>query len=134
MDREAIIEQLRAIFAGTGDRIAAAYLFGSVARDEAGPESDVDVGVLLRGGVPRTLADYPFQLEDEFARRNLPPVDVVVMNGAAPDLLHRILRDGILVAEHDRGQRIEFEIKARNDYWDVLPYIEHYRRSAIDSA
>jgi len=32
------------------------------------------------------------------------------------DLIHRVLRDGILVYEQDRSRRIRFEVQARNAY------------------
>lgn len=55
--------------------------------------------------------------------------DVVVLNRASPDLIHRVLRDGILVLETDRSARVRFEVKARADYFDVLPYLQEHRRT-----
>ena len=48
-------------------------------------------------------------------------VDVVVLNSAPSDLVHRVLRDGILVLERDRAARVRFEVRSRNDYFDMLP-------------
>ena len=50
------------------------------------------------------------------------------MNKAPVDLVHRILRDGRLVFEGDHGARVAFEVKARNEYFDLLPYLREYRR------
>ena len=47
MDRSRVIDQLSAFFARTHDGVAAAWLFGSVARDQASAASDVDVAILL---------------------------------------------------------------------------------------
>jgi len=44
-----------------------------------------------------------------------------------PDLVHRILRDGILCLDRDRSARIRFEVKARGEYFDLLPYLQRYR-------
>lgn len=55
-------------------------------------------------------------------------------NGAAPDLLHRVLRDGVLVHENDHAQRIQFEVRARNEYWDLLPILELYRKTVLKGA
>jgi hypothetical protein len=54
----------------------------------------------------------------------------VILNRAPPDLTHRILRDKIIVYEGDRSARISFEVKARNEYFDILPYLREYRRRA----
>ena len=57
MDFEAIEARLREFFAANAERegIAAAYLFGSVARGTAGPGSDVDIGILYLEDPPLTL-------------------------------------------------------------------------------
>jgi hypothetical protein len=46
------------------------------------------------------------------------------------DLVHRILVEGILVHERDRSRRIAFEVRARNEYFDMLPILERYRKRA----
>lgn len=57
-------------------------------------------------------------------------VDLVVMNGAPSDLIHRILRDGILLCEPDRSARIAFEVRSRNDYFDLQPARARYRQGS----
>ena len=49
--------------------------------------------------------------------------------GKPVDLVHRILRDGILLYEGDPSARIRFEVRARGEYFDLLPYLRQYRRS-----
>ena len=65
MDAVAIERQLRELFKARAEAegIAAAWLFGSVARGTASPDSDVDVGVLFREDPPAALAGYRFDLE-----------------------------------------------------------------------
>jgi hypothetical protein len=55
-------------------------------------------------------------------------VQVVVLNNAPPDLIHRVLRDGRLLLDRDRAARIRFEVRARNEYFDLLPTLNRYRR------
>jgi hypothetical protein len=38
------------------------------------------------------------------------PVQVVVLHAAPTDLVHRVLRDGILVLENDASRRVRFEV------------------------
>jgi predicted nucleotidyltransferase len=108
--------------------VAAVYLFGSVATGRWRPGSDVDVGVLYRSAPPATLLGQPFSDEAELAERLGCPVQLVVMNSAPVDLVHRVLRDGVLVVEHDKSARISFEVRARNIYFDLLPVLRQYRK------
>jgi len=52
----------------------------------------------------------------------------VVLNRAPVDLVHRVLRDGILLLDRDPSGRIRFEVRARNEYFDLLPHLRRYRR------
>ncbi|MGE0082333.1 MAG: nucleotidyltransferase domain-containing protein [Thiohalomonadaceae bacterium] len=108
--------------------LVCAYLFGSQARQEAGAHSDVDLAVLYREEPPLGLDGLGLDLAAALERAVGRPVDLVVLNRASPDLIHRVLRDGILVLENDASARIRFEMKARAEYFDVLPYLREYRR------
>jgi predicted nucleotidyltransferase len=107
--------------------VVAVYLFGSVAKGTARASSDIDVGALYRAEPPRTLEGEPYadeaELSGEFGRR----VQIIVMNRAPADLVHRILRDGVLVLERDKSLRIAFEVRSRNEYFDLLPVLRRYR-------
>jgi predicted nucleotidyltransferase len=108
--------------------VVCAYVYGSWARGEAAPDSDVDVGVVLKNAPPSRLLGPDASLrgdpEDALGR----PLDLVVLNRAPVDLIHRVLRDGVLLADHDPTARIHFEVRARNEYFDLLPYLQEYRR------
>ena len=123
-----IMERLARVLSVQGDAVAAAYLFGSVARGTATATSDVDVGVLFRDDPPATLAGLHLDLEAELERAVGAPVQLVVLNRAPCDLVHRVLRDGILVLDRDPSRRIRFEVRARNEYFDLKPYLDRYRR------
>ena len=110
--------------------VAAVYLFGSVARGEARADSDLDVAVLLepapeRGTYESLRLDLRAELESELGQE----IDFVVLNHAPPDLSHRVLGDAVLVIEPDPSARIRFEVRARNEYWDLKPYLDEYRRT-----
>jgi hypothetical protein len=57
-----------------------------------------------------------------------------VLNTAPPDLVHRVLRDGVLVLERDASARIRFEVRARNEYFDLRPRLDEYRRISQGTA
>jgi predicted nucleotidyltransferase len=130
MDGATIEAKLREILTAraAADGIAAAYLFGSVARGTARPDSDVDVGVLYSADPPRTLAGLAFGLEGDLESALGLPVQLVVLNHAPVDLIVRVLRDGKLLVDRDRSRRIEFEVHSRNEFWDLEPYLRLYRR------
>lgn len=132
MHSAAVLEHLQAFFPARKD-VVAAYLFGSVARGTAGPRSDVDIGILLASGQPQELGAIGAvtSMHDELEGVLRREVDLVVLNGAAPDLVHRVLRDGLLLYERDHDRRIEFEVQARNHYFDMLPTIDLYRRTVL---
>jgi predicted nucleotidyltransferase len=128
VDPATIEARLRSFFEADARGAIAAYLFGSVARGEAGPSSDVDLGVLFATDPPATLEAPQFTLEAELERVLHAPVQVVALNRAAADLVHRVLRDGRLVLDRDRAARIRFEVKSRNEYFDMAPIRALYRR------
>lgn len=122
------LEALLSAKLGADVDIVAVYLFGSRARETHSAGSDVDLGVLYRSAPPARLLGQPFELQAELSSELGKPVDLVVMNTAPVDLVHRILRDGRILLERDRSRRIAFEVKARNEYFDLLPVLRRYRR------
>jgi hypothetical protein len=43
--------------------------------------------------------------------------------------VHRGLRDGCLQLERDASARVRFEVRVRNEYFDLKPYLDEYRRA-----
>jgi predicted nucleotidyltransferase len=130
MDRAAIISTVKQYFAQRSQNVVAAYVFGSVGRGSSRPRSDVDIAVLYAtppmSAVSGPASDMQAELEALLRR----PVDLIVLNDAPVDLVHRVLRDGEIVCETDRGARIDFEVDARRRYLDLLPVLRRYRASA----
>ena len=127
MDQDALIDRLRTALVAQGTDISAAYLFGSWARGSQRDDSDVDVAVLFESSRPRTLLGLPTELEATLGRACGREVQVVDLERAPVDLVHRVLRDGVLLVERDRSARIRFEVHRRNQYFDLLPHLERYR-------
>lgn len=132
MPADEVEAALHRFFSSTREaRVVAAYLFGSIARGTGHSQSDVDVAVLYPADPPRTLAALPLDVQAGLERVLGAPVDVIVLNRAPVDLVHRVLRDGRLVFEGDRSARIRFEVRARNEFFDLLPILERYRRPRL---
>lgn len=133
MDRATVIATLRELFEPGPEDVVAVYLFGSVARGTAGASSDVDVGIVYEKQPQARLEAQPYGMEAELSKRMGRPVQVVALNGASPDLIHRVLRDGVLVHERDLSARVRFETRARAAYFDMLPIWREYRRGRAAS-
>jgi predicted nucleotidyltransferase len=118
---------LRACLQDAPSEVVCAWLFGSEARGEAGARSDVDVAVLYVAPPASRLDAGPLDLEGRLEHALGRPVQVVVLNRAPADLVHRVLRDGRLLLERDRAARIRFEVERRNEYFDLAPLRARYR-------
>lgn len=122
---------LREFFAAQPVEIIAAYLFGSVARGTAGARSDVDAAILYAAPPPATLEGLPLDLEGRIEQLVNRPAQVIVLNTAPVGLVHRVLRDGVLVLDRDPSARIRFEVRARNEFFDLQPILARYRRRPV---
>jgi predicted nucleotidyltransferase len=68
--RDALLESIRQVLARHGEAVSAAWLYGSVARGEDSPGSDLDIAVLVRSqAVADRLREDLMPLEDEQALR-----------------------------------------------------------------
>lgn len=123
MDRGSIESKLRARLEAD-PRILCAWLFGSVARATHNADSDIDLAVLTTAG---GVVD-PLLLEADLTQLLARRVQLVDVRTAPVDLVHRVLRDGILLLERDRSARVAFEVDARNRYFDMRPVLLEYRR------
>jgi uncharacterized protein len=114
-----LIERLRSRLDREPDLLVA-YLFGSRARGSAGPRSDVDVAVLLRGN-------------GDFFQRRLDLIgavsevvgsdraDVITLNDAPVSLAYRVVRDGQVILSRDERSRIEHKVRTIDRYLDMEP-------------
>jgi uncharacterized protein YutE (UPF0331/DUF86 family)/predicted nucleotidyltransferase len=123
----AIGERVRTVFDNV-PAVVAVYVFGSVARGSDGPASDIDVAVLMDETPPSTLMGPRLTLEGRLEQALERPLDLVILNTASADLVHRVIRDGDLLIDRDRVRRIRFEVANRNEYFDLQPVRDAYRR------
>ncbi|MDO3376772.1 type VII toxin-antitoxin system MntA family adenylyltransferase antitoxin [Geoalkalibacter halelectricus] len=116
------IDQLKVVLAEI-PQVKFAYLFGSHARGDAGPLSDIDVAVYL----DRRLDPFRFRLsllESLAHRLGTERFDLVTLNDASPLLRYEVVRQGVVIKEN-RQRRIPFEVRALSEYFDT----EHLRKT-----
>jgi predicted nucleotidyltransferase len=108
------------------DGVVAAYVFGSQARGNPGPLSDIDVAV---------WASPDFDARERFALRleladaaeaalGGDAIDLVVLDDASPLLRQRAWRDGELIIDRDPRTRVRDEARALVEYLDTKPLRE----------
>jgi uncharacterized protein len=122
-----VAEQLDTLLGLDAGGVTTAYLFGSAARDELRVDSDIDVGVLPSEGVTGT--DACLAIEERIERALGRRAQVVDLSRAPADLVQRVLRDGILLLDRDPAIRVRFEIRRRNEWFDLQPLLREYRRA-----
>jgi uncharacterized protein len=96
-----------------------AYLFGSHARGNTGPVSDIDLAVYL----DNRFDFFSFRLHflEELSRQlKGQSCDLVVLNSTSLVLQYEVLRDGKVLKE-DKLKRVQFETRVLRDYLDTEP-------------
>ena len=101
------------LFERYGERIKFAYLFGSAAREDAAPLSDIDIAVFLPRGTRKFYSETRLSIHADLCRmlkRN--DIDLLILNTASNIiLLDEIIRQGVVIYERDSNLREEFELK-----------------------
>lgn len=105
------------------NNVVLAYLYGSQARDESGPLSDVDIAVLFAPNLSkkarfRHVLTLGYELGVIIQRDD---VQIVDLQEAPPLLRHRVYYDGRLLYCPDDAIRVKFETTALRDYVDTAP-------------
>lgn len=126
---ESVLDTLRELL-DRRPEILEAYLFGSQARGEAMPHSDIDVAVYVdRDRLPPSPWGYAAELTtDLMAGLGRNEIDVVILNDAPPLLYHRVLRDGERLLSRDLAATTTREAYAISRYCDYLPQLRKIDR------
>jgi len=109
------------------------YLYGSYARGDVHPFSDVDVGIYLEKMTPGEALNNELSLALEFdeilgSKTN---VDVRSINTMPLMIKGNIVTEGILMYSRDDGVRVEFETNVRKIYFDFRRFINRYQKEYL---
>jgi hypothetical protein len=117
VDRDELAQRLRAAGA------TFALVFGSRARGDARPDSDLDVAGWWPTDPPHAWdVDVP------------DGVDLVVLNGAPLELAGRIALEGELLLDDDPPARVEWVATTRKIWLDERPRFERAHREFLEAA
>ncbi len=106
-----IREKIAAAAEHYGKRLAAVYLFGSRALNQASPLSDIDLAVLIDPREAAHFLELRFALYADFSRAlGNDRIDLTVLNTLDNlFILDEVIRRGILVYDRQPGYRLDFE-------------------------
>lgn len=110
--------------------IKAAWLFGSMARGTAGPESDLDVAVL---GERALTADEKMHMIELLAQRCLRPVDLIDLQATQTLVVGQVIRYGKRLFCDDTTLCAEFMKRWVFDQADWMPYRKRALKTRRDA-
>lgn len=97
-----------------------AYVFGSIARGEEQPQSDIDIAVLASKSLS---ADTFLTLHRAIADATGRSVDVVDLRRAGHPVLGEVLREGIRIVG-SADAHADLATRAALDFDDFFPYVQ----------
>jgi uncharacterized protein len=131
--RAELIQRLTSLVQAAPAEVVAVYLYGSWAREEQRAGSDIDLALWRTEPSAARLEAQPFEFAAQLEAALCMEVDLVELDHGPPDLVHEVLRDGIVILDRDPSLRVRRELRARAEYLDMLPVLHRYRRSKAAS-
>lgn len=102
--------------------VAAAWVFGSVARGRATSESDLDVGLVYRARRSDAHDRIATSIAIELSRvTGFATIDVIDLEAQGPIFAHHVLCEGLRAYEADRARRVDFESETIVRALDFMP-------------
>ncbi len=113
-----------------------AYVYGSVAKDEIHPFSDLDVAVFAEGLNRKMSFDLEMSLSlalDALLDHAIAS-EIRIINHLPLTIQGEIITTGILIYCRNDAKRVDFETNLRMVYFDFLPTIRKYYRTYLDNS
>lgn len=131
-EREALFDAARDAVLAAIPEVWAIYVYGSFARGEDWPDSDLDIAVLLP---PEQRIPDVLELIGEISKRAHRDVDLVDLRHAGDVLRHEVLESGRTLFESDSDKVLAWEASAMTRYVhyreEVREILEDFRRTGI---
>ena len=120
MSIENIKQLLLPVFERYRANVVFAYLFGSGARGEVSPLSDIDIAIYLAEENRSSFFDIKLSLHADVSRalkRN--DVDLVVLNTIRNEMFTAdVIRNGVVIFDRDTAVREDYEVKRLHESID----------------
>ena len=112
--------------------IVFSYIFGSVAQGTSNLESDVDLAVYLDEKKAGDIFKKRLFLIEKIQSILKKSTEVVVLNEIKSTFFKFvIIKEGKMIFERDPGQRVDFELRAMQEYYDFRPFLEKYNEAYL---
>lgn len=132
MDSNAIQATLHPYLAQQPNLVLA-YLFGSVARGQATPLSDIDIAILLDASLnEEQRLNAHLDVAVAVAARLGEKAQVTLLNNASLLLAYNVMRDGILLYKRTEAERVAFVVRAMKLYFDFKPALEFQQQKLLE--
>ena len=127
MEMEQLKNELAHIFAEYQGEIIAAYLFGSMAKGEPSPSSDIDIAILMRNAERSNGVSLKFRLYPDLCRKlKRNDIDLVLLNLSGNLMLNdEIVRNGKVIFSTDDDAREIYEVSVLHRATD-FKFQRHY--------
>ena len=128
---QAQLKKMQVLFRKYG--VILAYLFGSQARETAGPISDTDIAVLLpKKHSEKRRFEIRLALMRECAKILKSDTDLVVFNDVSSLFFqYVILNEGKLIYQSSEEEAIDFESRTLGRYFDFEPFLAAYNKQYV---
>lgn len=132
MNFEEIKQKIGPVFEKDKD-ILFAYIFGSHVTGKTDFESDVDIAVFLDEKRVRDMFKKRLSLIEKLEGILETATEVVVLNEIKSIFFKFvIIKEGKVVFERDHSQRVDFELKTMQDYYDYEPFLDAYNKAYLE--
>jgi predicted nucleotidyltransferase len=109
------------------------YVFGSEAKGESGPLSDMDIAVFVDKSIDKSgRFDLKLRLSNELSSIMDRRVDLVILNDTPVQLSFEVIKDGELVFCRDQSIKVAVETEILSKYLDRRYYDKRHAELALE--
>lgn len=113
--------------------VSAAYLFGSAARGDERKDSDIDIAILLPTNLSKEKRfKTRLLMMADLSRMLHKNIDLIILNDMSSLFFkYAIIKEGILLYEKNEDDRIDFENRILDSYFDFQPFLTLYNKQYV---
>jgi len=131
MDRQLMIDTIKKAIEKDSE-VLFAYLFGSSVYHDEVFGNDIDVAVYLKTldmmGYLEKEEELTAALVTSFHNDR---IDLRILNVSPFLLQYNVIKEGIAIFVRDEPERVGFEIKVMNRFFELKPHLDEYRRMLL---
>lgn len=112
--------------------ILLAYIFGSSAKSNSRSPNDIDIAIMLNNNVHgMKKLEFINALSDKLSSVVKRPIDIVILNSAAPALKQQVIKYGYLLFEKKGGLARKLIVDTITAYLDYLNILNFFYAKTI---